>query len=266
MLLTVLVVEKRLAGRALLQNAVVNDKLAAISAAVQDDHLERRKRRARVAVREDGEGAELVVRYANLQRAESASVGYGAPEKRDEIVLAEPLQDEHLAAREQRPVDLEGRILRRRADEDDAAALDEREKRVLLRLVEAVDFVDEDNRLASEGTVFVRLVHHFLDFLDAARHRGECDEPGVRRPGDHVRERRLTNTRRAPEDHRGDDIALDHPAQYLPLADEMRLAYDFVKRAWPQAFRKRDTFVRLSIRPAGEKALFYWLHAHQAQS
>jgi hypothetical protein len=44
----------------------------------------------------------------------------------------------------------------------------------------------------------------------------------------------------------------------------MPLAYDLVKRTRTKAFRKRDAFVRLSIRPDGEKALFYWFHAFSA--
>jgi hypothetical protein len=58
-------------------------------------------------------------------------------------------QHEDFRARQQRGVDFKRRVLRRRADEDDVARFDAREKGVLLRLVEAVDFVDEDDRAAA---------------------------------------------------------------------------------------------------------------------
>ncbi|MNY81932.1 hypothetical protein D3C86_2237570 [compost metagenome] len=53
------------------------------------------------------------------------------------------MEHEYLAAGQERRVDLEGRILRRRTDQGDAALLHERQKSILLRLVKAVDFVDE---------------------------------------------------------------------------------------------------------------------------
>ena len=52
-------------------------------------------------------------------------------------------------AREQRAVQLERRVLGRGAHEHDVAGLDERQERVLLRAVEAVDLVHEEQRAAA---------------------------------------------------------------------------------------------------------------------
>ena len=58
----------------------------------------------------------------------------------------ERLEDEHGGAREQRGVQLEGRVLGRRADQRDGAVLHDRQEGILLRAVEAMDLVDEEQR------------------------------------------------------------------------------------------------------------------------
>jgi hypothetical protein len=69
-------------------------------------------------------------------------------------------------------VDLERGVFRGRADEDDVAGLDARQEGVLLRLVEAVNLVDEDNRAApGRPPQPFGLGHHLADFLDARHHR-----------------------------------------------------------------------------------------------
>ena len=87
------------------------------------------------------------------------------------------LQHEHLRPRQQRRVDLERRVLGGRADEDDVAGLDARQKRVLLRLVEAVNLVDEhDGAAARRAAPRFGGGHDLADLLDAGEHRAERDE------------------------------------------------------------------------------------------
>ena len=248
MLLAALVVQERLPGRALLDAVRRHGDRAAGLLAVQHHHLQRRERRARVAVGENRDGLQHVVGNHHAPAAEPARVGQRAAEEPDDLVFRQPLQHEHLAAREKRAVHLERRVLRGRADEDDAALLDEREERVLLRLVEAVDLVDEDDRLPSEDAPLFRLPHHVLDVLDPARHGRERHEAGVGRQGDDVRERGLSHAGRPPEDHRRDLVVRDHPAEDLPLADQMPLAGHFVKGARPEPLRKRRRVVIAVLR------------------
>ena len=83
-------------------------------------------------------------------------------------------------AREQRRVHLERRVLRRRADQDDRAGLDVRQERVLLRLVEAVDLVDEEHRPpAALAARCVGRGDDLADLLDAGRDGAEGDEVGA---------------------------------------------------------------------------------------
>jgi hypothetical protein len=56
-----------------------------------------------------------------------------------------------LRAAEERVVDLEVRVLRRRPDQRDKALLDRGQQGVLLGLVEAVDLVEEEDRAAAAG-------------------------------------------------------------------------------------------------------------------
>ena len=66
-------------------------------------------------------------------------------QQRDDLRLGERLEDVDAAAREQRGDEFEGRILGGGADQADVAALDVGQEGVLLRLVEAMDLVDEDD-------------------------------------------------------------------------------------------------------------------------
>jgi hypothetical protein len=80
-----------------------------------------------------------------------AALGIGAGPVNDgaQIVCMQRLQDQHRRAREQRRDDLERGVLGRGPDQDDGAVLDVRKERVLLRLVEAMDLVDEEDRAAT---------------------------------------------------------------------------------------------------------------------
>ena len=78
------------------------------------------------------------------------------------------------AAADQRAVDGEERVLRRRADQDHDAFFDVGQQHVLLRLVEAVDLVDEQQRLVAGGRQPIAgLVEHLAQFLHAAGHGAE---------------------------------------------------------------------------------------------
>src|SRR5690606_10647709 len=82
-----------------------------------------------------------------VESAESAlPIGQRAPEDDLQVRRTERTQHEHTGATQQCADDLEGGVLSRRADERYGARLDVREEGVLLRLVEAVDLVAEQDR------------------------------------------------------------------------------------------------------------------------
>ena len=151
-----------------------------------------------------------------------------------ELRLGQALEHVHAAAREERRDHLEGRVLGRRADQGHGAALDVRQERVLLGLVEAVDLVDEEDRaLAAEREALRGLGDEAPDLLDAGEHGGERGEVrlGVRR--EQGGERRLPGARRSPEDHRVEVARLDGDAKEPPGSEEMRLADELVEALRP---------------------------------
>ena len=116
--------------------------------------------------------------HVERQLAEAALVvGERAVDELPQIGLAQRLEPHHLAARQERGVDLERRVLRGRADERDRARLDVRQERVLLRLVEAMDLVEEEHRaLAVLGQPRLGRGDRLAQILDARLHRREPDE------------------------------------------------------------------------------------------
>ncbi len=141
-------------------------------------------------------------------------------------------------------IDLERRVLRRRADQHDVAGLDVGQERVLLRLVEAVDLVDEEDGAARHlAPGLLGLGHHRLDFLDAGQDRAERDEMRARHLGDEPGERRLAGAGRAPEDDRLQQVALDRHAQRAARRRGALLPDEFVERAGTHALGQRDLHV-----------------------
>ena len=92
-----------------------------------------------------GHGAQRAARLG-VQRQGPALGRLGAADQLLHRGIVEPVQHEDLATREQGAVQLEGRVFGRGADEDHGAVLDIGQEAVLLGAVEAVDFVDEQQR------------------------------------------------------------------------------------------------------------------------
>ena len=134
---------------------------------------------------------------------------------------------------------------------------DKREKSVLLRLVEPVDFIDENYRSSAECARLVGAGHHLLDFLDAARHGGKRDELRLGSVGYDVRKRRLADAGWPPEHHRRNRIRRNHAPQDAALADKMPLADDIVERCRPQPFGERRRAARARVLEEGLAAALH---------
>ena len=92
---------------------------------------------------------------------------FRAPDERFHSLGVKPVQHQHLRARQKSAVQLEGRIFGGGAHEDDRAVLDIGQKRILLRFVEAVDFIHEEQRAAALLAPDARLLEDFLQVGDA---------------------------------------------------------------------------------------------------
>src|SRR5690606_24212177 len=176
-------------------------------------------------------------------RVAEAAVGEGERALDDgaDVLLAERVEHVDAGAGEQRGVECEGRIFRRRPDQDDRSSLHVGEEGVLLRLVEAVDLVDEEDGLpALADAALLGLGDDLAHVGHAPQHCREGDECASRRVGDHPRQRRLARAGRAPEDHGRDFVALDRLAEEPALAEQVLLTEDLVERAGAHPLRKGE--------------------------
>ena len=196
--------------------------------------LDRRERGARVAAGPPCDQRDDLVGHVRVDR------GSAAPDDLGQLLLDERLELDHLAAGEQRRVDLEVRVLGRRADQRQQPLFDRGQERVLLRLVEAVDLVEEEDRpLAVPAEAVAGPLHDPADVVDARRDSRELLEGRAGLGGDDPRQRRLPDARRAVEDQRAQPVLLDRPAQRRSFAEHVRLAHQLGERARPEALRQR---------------------------
>lgn len=152
---------------------------------------------------------------------------FGAGQQLFERRVVQTVQNQNLTARQQRAVQLERWIFGCRADQHDGAVFDIGQQHVLLRPVEAVDFVDEQQRaLACRGAVgggFENLAQ--VGYARRhRRHRLEREAYGIRQQ---PRDGRFAASRRPPQDQRGQTLGRHHATDGRGGGHQMVLAYYF---------------------------------------
>lgn len=104
-------------------------------------------------------------------------IGQRPPHRDKRMLLRQRLKLEQRRTAHQCSVDVVERIFRRGADEDDCSLLDGRQQRVLLRPVEAVHLIQEQNRLRIvQIAVVLRLLDDRAHVFDRGIDRIETDE------------------------------------------------------------------------------------------
>ncbi len=191
-------------------------------------------------------GAAVAVGHLDQRRArrrvERQRLADGRFGPRDQLLdrrRVERLEHQHARPRQQRRVELERRVLGRRADQGDRAVLHHRQKRILLGAVEAMDLVDEQQRRAAVAAARARRIEDLLQFGDAGVDRRDLDEFGLGLLADQPRHRRLAGARRAPEDHRAEARRGEHARQRAFRSGQVLLPGDFVEGLRPQPLRQR---------------------------
>src|SRR3989442_6089036 len=153
-----------------------------------------------------------------------------------DIRVVQWLEDEDATPRQQRARQLEGWILGRGADERDDAVLDPGEKRILLRLVEPMDLVaEEDRALPLILQPLLGLSDDFAHSRDAFGHRGKRLEVPVGIIRDDLGERSFAGARRGPEDARSQIAPADQIAERFPRTEEGLLTAELLDRLGAQA-------------------------------
>ena len=165
-------------------------------------------------------------------------IGERAVEKGGHVRGREGLELEHERPRREGGVHEHGGVVRRRADQHDRAVLHVGQQHVLLRLVEAVDFVDEEDR-AHAAELVARAVAHLADFGDVGDHARTAHEVAARGLGDHLGERGLAAAGRTEQDDVREAVRLDHAAEQLAGPEDVRLSGDLLERAGTHPRGKR---------------------------
>src|SRR5262249_47176962 len=122
-----------------------------------------------------------------------------AGEKLLERFGIEPLEHHDARAREKRRDQLEGGILRGSADKYNGAVFHDRQERVLLRAVEAMDLVDEKKRALPGFAARAGGIEHLLEIADAGENCRDLLEMQIRRLRQEPRDRRLASAGRSPK-------------------------------------------------------------------
>ena len=158
-----------------------------------------------------------------------------------ELVRAERIEPQHLRSRQQRRIELETRILGGRADQHHCSVLHHRQKAVLLGAVEAVDFVDEQQRLVPAHPLEAGFLEHLLEVGHPRKHRRNLLEPIADFIREKPRDGGLARPRRSPQDQRAEPARGDHPPQRAVGTEQVPLADHFVEG--------------LGTQPVGERAV-----------
>ena len=196
---------------------------------------------AGVAVGELGEvGARVGVDLHFVIAEAALLVGEGAIDQLFELFDLERLELKNLGARNQRAVYVEKRVVGRGADQTQISALHIRQENVLLRLVEVMNFVDEQNRFLAGCSKPIRGSRHYPPHLrDVAFHSAEALEFRAGHVRDDLRERRFTGAGRAGQDDGRQPIGLNRAAQKFSRREDVFLPDKFFKGARAHAGSER---------------------------
>jgi hypothetical protein len=161
---------------------------------------------------------------------------YSPPDNLPDVGVFQRLQHVHLQARQQRPGELEARVLRRRAHEGDHSLLHPREKGVLLCLVEPVNLVAKQDGAPS---LVLQAPLRLLDDLTHPRHTRSDGAEGLEMPvgvaRDQSRQRGLPRPRRAPQHHRAHLAPTHGLVERPPFTQEVFLPEELLEALGSEA-------------------------------
>ena len=149
-------------------------------------------------------------------------IGQGAFEHRDDIGGRQWIEAEEVAAAEERGVDVETRVVRGGADQAHSAFLHVGQQEVLLRFVEPVQLVDEQDRgrlgPAAGG------LQHLAQLGDIGKDGVDPHETAFRFARDRLGQRRFAAARRAVEDEAAETVGRHEPWQKVAGPQDVSLA------------------------------------------
>ena len=159
--------------------------------------------------------------------------------KGNQLLHGERLQLEDLGTGDQRAVDREEGVLRGRPDQAYCPALDIGEQGILLRLVEPVDLVDEEQCAPPVPSLDGGSPDGLADIGHRSLDAAQLDEAALGAGGNEAGQACLPRPGRAIEDDRGEAVGLNGATKELSLAEDMGLTGVLLQRPRTHARRKR---------------------------
>ena len=161
-----------------------------------------------------------------------------------QIGRRQPVQHDHLCPAEQGGVEFERRILSSGPHQQDGAVFHMRQEPILLRLVETVDLIHEQQRALPVRAPDFRLFKDLAQFRHAGENRTDLHEMQVRFRCQQPRDGGLAHARRPPEDQRRQAACGQHRAQGAVRGQHLFLPDHLGQRLWPQPVGQRARCVR----------------------
>ena len=153
---------------------------------------------AGIAIADHGEVPGRILLQIEREGAEAAfGVSNGPALEANEVIHGEGLELKDLRAGNQGAVDREIRVLRGRPDQTDSPAFNIGEQRILLRLVEAVDLIDEEERATALTCLDRGGSDRLSDIGHGSLDAAQLDETALGSSRDHPRETCLPGSGRA---------------------------------------------------------------------
>ena len=212
-------------------------------------HFEQVQRTPSVAVSGDCQSFERFRRRPQMARTEATLfVSQCRRQQWDEVCRFQWPQRIYLRPRQQCRVHFERGVFGGGAHEHQRAVFHIRQESILLRFVEAMHLVEEQQRsLAGGTTTHLCRLHHFAHIFNARLHRRQLSKFGIGGLGYQARECGLARTRRAPEQGAVQSRAFGQAPQGLAGAQQVGLANHFREHARPHAVRQRTKTIGLSV-------------------
>ena len=157
-----------------------------------------------------------------------------------QLLDTQRLELKNLRARNQRAVHIEKWVVSRSTDQAQISALHIWQENVLLRLVEVMNFVDEQNGFLAGRSKPIRGSRHYPPHLrDVAFHSTEALEFRACHVRDDLRERRFTGAGRAGQNDGRQPVGLNRAPQKFSRREDVFLPDKFFKGARAHAGSER---------------------------
>ena len=189
-----------------------------------------------------------------FQRQGAADLGLRAHQQILEVRVAKAVQHQNLRPGQQRRIQFERGIFRGGTDQQDRTVFHMRQEPVLLRLVEPVDFVDEQQRAHTGTAALARGFEHLLEVRDSGEDRRDLDEFQIGLVRQKPRDGGLAHPRRPPEDQRRQGARRQHDPKRRLRPQHLLLADDLGQRSGSQPVCQRARRLRRLIEKVGHQS------------